>query len=76
MLMWPKQSLKIIQMRLTSHGRQPQNINSGISQQSLLRSDSNFKLMLMWPKQSLQILKMKTTSHRRRPLNIKSRISQ
>jgi hypothetical protein len=37
-------------MKTTSHGRQLQNIKSGISQQSLLGSYSYFKLKLRLPK--------------------------
>ena len=44
-------------MKLTSNGRQPQNINSGISQQPLIGSYSNFKLNLRWQNYILQILK-------------------
>ena len=40
----PKQSVQILQMKMTSHGRQPQNIKSGTSQQPLIGSCSNFKL--------------------------------
>jgi hypothetical protein len=42
----PKQSVQILQMKTTSHGRRPQNIKSGTSQQPLDRSYSNFKLKL------------------------------
>ena len=31
-LRWPKQVVKILQMKTTFHGRQPQNIKTGISQ--------------------------------------------
>jgi hypothetical protein len=37
-------------------GRLPQNIKSGISQQPLIGSYSNFKLRLRPPKQSVQII--------------------
>jgi hypothetical protein len=40
--------------------RRPRNIKSGISQQSLIGSYSNFKLR---PDQGVQILHMKTTTH-------------
>ena len=43
-------------MKKTAYGRQPQNIKSGISQQPLIGSYSNFKLRLRQPKQSVQIL--------------------
>ena len=33
-----KQSVQILQMKTTSHGRRPQNIKSGISQQPLIGS--------------------------------------
>ena len=46
----PKQSVQILQMKTTSHGRRPQNIKSGISQQPLIGSYSNFKLKLRLPK--------------------------
>ena len=63
-------------MKTTFNGRRPQNIKSGISQQSLIGSYSNFKLRLRRPKQSVQILQIKTNSYGRRPQNIKSGISQ
>jgi hypothetical protein len=47
--------------------RQPQNIDSGISQQPLIGSCSNVKLKLIWPNQSLQMLKTMMSSHGRRP---------
>ena len=37
---------KIFKMKTTSNGRRPQNIKSGISQQPLIGSYSNFKLKL------------------------------
>ena len=41
-----EQSTPILQMKMTSHGRRSQNIKSGISQQPLMGSYSNFKLEL------------------------------
>jgi hypothetical protein len=55
------QSFQILQMKKTSYGRRPENIKSGISQQPLIGSNSNFKLKLRLPKKNLQILEMKTT---------------
>ena len=43
-LRWPKQIVQILKMKTTSHGRLPQNIKSGISQQPLIGSYSNLKL--------------------------------
>ena len=63
-------------MKITSNGRQPQNIKIGISQEPLIGSYSNCKLKLRWPNHILQILKMKTTSNGRQHQNIKSGISQ
>jgi hypothetical protein len=63
-------------MKMTSIGRRPQNIKSGMSQKPLIGSYSNFKLKLRWPNYIFKILKMKATSNGRRPQNIKSRISQ
>ena len=51
----------MLQMKLTSNGRWPQNIESGISQQPLGRSYPNVKLMLGGPNQTLQILQMNMT---------------
>ena len=48
-------------MKMTSNGRQPQNIKSGISQQPLIGSYSNFKLKISGPNHILQIHQMKTT---------------
>jgi hypothetical protein len=52
-LRWPKQSVQILQLKMTSHGRRPQNIRSGISQQLLIGSYSNFKFQLILPKSIL-----------------------
>ena len=53
-------------------GRLPQNIKSGLSQQPLIGSYSNFKLRLRRPKQSVQIFQW-----RQSPIeHIKSGISQ
>jgi hypothetical protein len=46
-LMWPKQTLQMCKMNITSNGRSPK----------MVRSSPNFKLRLMWPKQTLQIFK-------------------
>ena len=53
-------------MKTTSDGRRPQNIKSGISQQALIGSSSNFKLKLRGPNQIKSGLEfeMKTTSDR------------
>ena len=48
-----------LQWKTTSNGRRPQNIKSGISQQPLIGSYSNFKLRLRRPKQSVQILQLR-----------------
>ena len=53
--------------------RQPQNSKSGISQQQLIGSCSNFKLKLRWLN---NIWQMKTTSNGRWPQNIKNQIVQ
>jgi hypothetical protein len=34
-------------LKITSNGRQPQNIKSGVSQQQLIGTYSNLKLMLI-----------------------------
>jgi hypothetical protein len=57
-------------MKRTSDGGQNQNIKSGISQQPLIGSSSNFKLKFCLK------FKMKMTSDGRRPQNIKSGTSQ
>ena len=64
----PNQSIQILQMKTTSHGRWPQNIKSGTSQQPLIGSYSNFKLKLRLPKIKFtnpwneEYLQWKTTS--------------
>ena len=58
-------------LKITSNGRQPQNIKSGLSQQQLIGPYSIFKLSLRRPKQSVQILQMKTISIGRRPQILK-----
>ena len=63
-------------MKMTSYGRRPQNIKSGISQQTLDGSYKNLNLKQRGTNHNLQILKMKTTSNGRQPQNIKSRIVQ
>ena len=52
------------------------NINSGISQQPLIRSSSNFKLDFKEPNKYSISLQMKTTFNGRRTQNNKSGISQ
>ena len=52
-------------MKMTSNGRQPQNIKNGISQQPLIGSNSNLKLMLRGSNQNGRLLAMETTSHGR-----------
>ena len=42
---------------MTSNERRPQNIQSGICQQPLIGSSSNFKLKLRGPNQNQQYLK-------------------
>jgi hypothetical protein len=64
------------EMKTTSNGRQPPKIKSGISQQPLIRSSSNFKLKLRGQIQNLIMVLMKTTSNGRQPQNIESGISQ
>jgi hypothetical protein len=44
-----------LQLKTTSNGRQPQNIKSGIYQQSLIGSYSNLKLKLREPKLQFSI---------------------
>ena len=39
-----KPYFQIVKMKMTSNGRQPQDINSGISQKALFGLYSNFKL--------------------------------
>ena len=63
-------------MKKTYNGRRPQNIESGISQQPLIGSSSNFTLKLRVPNQNQKILQMKTTYNGRRPKHIESGISQ
>ena len=58
-------------MQTTSNGRQPQNIKSGISQQQLIGTSSNFKLKLMGPNQHWILLEMKTICNGRWTQNIK-----
>jgi hypothetical protein len=47
----------IVEMKTTSNGRRPQNIKSWISQQPLIRSSSNFKLMLRRPNKDIKYSK-------------------
>ena len=63
-------------MKTTSHGRRLQNIQGEISQQTLIKSFSNFKLKLRWVNFNVQILKMKMTSNGRLPQKNKSGLSQ
>jgi hypothetical protein len=44
--------IKMLEMKMTSNRRQPQNNKSWISQQTLIGSSSNFKSKLMGPKQN------------------------
>jgi hypothetical protein len=53
---------------MTSDGRQPQNMKSGISQQPLDGSYSNLKLEQIESNQGVQRYQMKTTSNGRWPL--------
>ena len=52
--------IKMLEMKTTSNGSRPQNIQSWLSQQPLVRSSSNFKLKLGRPNHE-----MKTTSNGR-----------
>jgi hypothetical protein len=61
-------------MMMTTNGRQPQNIKSGMYQQPPIGSYSNLNLIL--DDQTLQILKMKTSSDGRQPQNITGGISK
>ena len=49
-------------MMTTSKGRWPQIIKSGITQQPMIKSSSNFKIILRKPNQSRKLPGMKTTS--------------
>jgi hypothetical protein len=49
--------IKMLEMKTTSNGRRPQNIKSGISQQPLIGSSSNFKLKLRGPHKNKKCLK-------------------
>ena len=68
--------------KMTLNGRQPQNIDYGISQQLLIRSCSIFKLKLMRPKSKLKNTlneddhAWKMTLNGRQPQNIDCGISQ
>ena len=44
--MGPTQIVQILQMKMTCHGRRPQNIQSGISQQPLIGSSQILNLSL------------------------------
>ena len=46
-------------MKMTTNGRRPQNIKSGISQQPMIGSYSKFKLKLIRQNQSFQMPQMK-----------------
>ena len=59
-------SVQRYQMKMTSSGRQPQNMESGISQQPLVGSYSNLKLKLIGSNQSVQRYQMKMTFNVRR----------
>jgi hypothetical protein len=59
-------------MKTTTNGRRPQSIKSGISQQIMIGSFSNFKIeskqCLIWRRPSMEDdLQWKTTSNGRRP---------
>ena len=45
----PNQNGILLEIKTTSNGRRPQNIKSGISQQPLIGSYSNFQLKLLRP---------------------------
>ena len=75
-LKWPNQTVQMFQMKMTSNGRWPQNIKSGIYQQPLVGPYLNLKLKLMWANTILRMLQIKMNCNRRRPQNIKSGISQ
>jgi hypothetical protein len=75
-LKWPHQTVQMFQMKMTSNGRWPQNIISGIYQQPLVGPYLNLKLKLMWANTILRMLQIKLNCNRRQPQNIKSGISQ
>ena len=52
-----KSKLEMLEMKMTSNGRWPQNIKSWISPQPLIESSSNFKLRLRGPNQNWKWLK-------------------
>jgi hypothetical protein len=58
-------------MKMAFTGRQPQNIKTGISQQPLIGSSSNFKLKVLGPEQNGKLINTKMTSNGRQPQNIK-----
>ena len=68
--------VKIYEMKVTSNGIRPQNIKSGISQQTLVWSFSNFKPKFEEPNGKQKLLEMKTTSNERWVPYIASEISQ
>ena len=55
----------MLEMEMTTIGRRPTNIASGISQQALVRSSPNLKLKHRWPNQNLQMLEMMMTTNGR-----------
>ena len=62
-------------IKTTSNGRLHQNIESGISQQPLIGSSSNFILQMRGPNQNWILLQIKTISNGRQTQNIKVVIS-
>ena len=68
--------LKVVEMKITSNGKCPQHIKSGISQNPLIGSSSNLKLKIRGQNQNKKSLAMKTSSNGRQPKNITSGISQ
>ena len=66
----------MLKMKMTSIERQPQNIKSGISQQPLIGSSSNFKLKLRGPDNNKKLLEIKMSSIGRQTSNIEWKIFQ
>ena len=61
---------------MTSNGRQPLNIQSGISQWRLIESSSNLNVKLWGPNENYKFLEMKTASNEDDLKIIKSGITQ
>ena len=57
-------------MKTNSDGRRYQKIKSGIYQEPLIGSSSNFKLKLRGPNQNRKLLEMKTTSNGRKKVKV------